>query len=126
VLRSPNRSCYLLILRTSACRTTHIAGQLADATAGAVVGSLALGLVLGGLQPDLPWSSLRWLLVLLVSQTAGWLLITASLPRLPAAMSSLVLLLQPAAALLLAGVVLGERPRSCNWLAPPSSALACW
>jgi drug/metabolite transporter (DMT)-like permease len=104
-------ACYLLILRTSAGHSPHIAGQLADATAGAVVGSLALGLALGGLHLDLAWSSLRWLVVLaLVSQTAGWLLITASLPRLPAAMSSLLLLLQPVAALVLADVVLGERP----------------
>jgi drug/metabolite transporter (DMT)-like permease len=111
VATSAAYACYLLILRTSAGRTAHIAGQLADATAGAVVGSLALGFVVGGLQLDLSWSSLRWLLALaLVSQTAGWLLITASLPRLPAAMSSLVLLLQPAAALLLADIVLAERP----------------
>ena len=46
----------------------------------------------------------------LASQTAGWLLITSSLPRLPAALSSLLLLLQPAAAILLAAVVLSERP----------------
>ena len=111
VATSTAYACFLLILRRSAGRSAHVAGQLADATAGAVVGSLALGLALGGLQLDLSWSSLRWLVVLaLVSQTAGWLLITASLPRLPAAMSSLLLLLQPAAALVLADVVLGERP----------------
>lgn len=46
----------------------------------------------------------------MTSQTAGWLLITSSLPRLPAALSSLLLLLQPAASILLAAVVLGERP----------------
>lgn len=39
-----------------------------------------------------------------------WLLITSSLPRLPAALSSLLLLLQPAASILLAAVVLSERP----------------
>src|SRR5262249_62099098 len=44
------------------------------------------------------------------SQTAGWLLITSSLPRLPAALSSLLLLLQPAASILLAAAVLSERP----------------
>jgi drug/metabolite transporter (DMT)-like permease len=111
VATSAAYACYLLILRSSGASTPHIAGQLADATAGATVGSLALGLALGGLHLDLPWSSLRWLVILaLLSQTAGWLLITASLPRLPAAVSSLVLLLQPAAALLLADVVLGERP----------------
>jgi len=46
----------------------------------------------------------------MTSQTAGWLLITSSLPRLPAALSSLLLLLQPAASILLAAVVLSERP----------------
>ena len=45
-----------------------------------------------------------------LSGTAGWLLITSSLPRLPAAMSSLLLLLQPAGALVLADVVLREQP----------------
>jgi drug/metabolite transporter (DMT)-like permease len=57
------------------------------------------------------WHSFGWLLLLaLLSQTLGWLLITSSLPRLPAAVSSLLLLLQPAAALVLAGIVLHERP----------------
>jgi drug/metabolite transporter (DMT)-like permease len=102
---------FLLILRQTAGPAKHIAGQLADATAGAVVGSLLLGLAFGGLQFDVPWHSLRWLLILaLMSQTLGWLLITSSLPRLPAAVSSLLLLLQPAAALVLADIVLGERP----------------
>jgi drug/metabolite transporter (DMT)-like permease len=102
---------FLLILRQTAGQTRHVAGQLADATAGAAVGSLLLGLAFGGLQLRIPWQSFGWLLVLaLVSGTAGWLLITSSLPRLPAAVSSLLLLLQPAGALVLADVVLGERP----------------
>jgi drug/metabolite transporter (DMT)-like permease len=108
---SASYACYLLILRNAAGQSQHVAGQLADATAGATIGALAIGLVLGGLRFDVPWSDLRWLLALaLISQSVGWLLITASLPRLPAAISSLVLLLQPAAALLLADVVLRERP----------------
>jgi len=45
-----------------------------------------------------------------VSQTAGWLLITSSMPRLPAVVSSLMLLLQPTASLGLAALILGERP----------------
>ena len=44
------------------------------------------------------------------SQTLGWLLITSSLPRLPAGLSSLLLLLQPAAALAMAAVILSQRP----------------
>jgi drug/metabolite transporter (DMT)-like permease len=58
-----------------------------------------------------PWASLRWLLLVAISsQTVGWLLITSSLPRLPAAVSSLLLLLQPVAAMGLAAAVLAERP----------------
>src|SRR5215469_7663229 len=111
VATSAAYACYLLILRGAAGESRHVAGQLADATAGAAIGALVIGLALGGMQFDVPWPGLRWLLALaLISQSVGWLLITSSLPRLPAAISSLVLLLQPAAALLLADVVLRERP----------------
>jgi drug/metabolite transporter (DMT)-like permease len=48
--------------------------------------------------------------VAITSQTVGWLLITSSLPKLPAAVSSLLLLLQPVAAMGLAAAVLAERP----------------
>src|SRR6266849_3308519 len=67
--------------------------------------------VLGGLELHPLSPAIGWLAALaLVSQTAGWLLITSSLPRLPAAVSSLMLLLQPAASLALAAVILGQRP----------------
>jgi drug/metabolite transporter (DMT)-like permease len=102
---------FLLILRRSSASTPHAAGPLAEVTAGAALGALVLGLVFGGLQLRIGWPSFGWLLLLaLLSQTLGWLIITSSLPRLPAAIASLVLLLQPAAAMLLAYLVLGERP----------------
>jgi drug/metabolite transporter (DMT)-like permease len=104
-------ACFLLTLRNTGGRTPHVAGQLADATIGAAIGAIILGLPFGGLQLAMSWRSLGWLLLLaLLSQTLGWLLITSSLPRLPAAVSSLLLLLQPAAALVLAAIVLHERP----------------
>jgi drug/metabolite transporter (DMT)-like permease len=104
-------TAFLLIMRQTSAGIPHVAGPLAEATVGAALGSLLLGLVFGGLRFDVPWPSLRWLLLLsFTSQTVGWLLITASLPRLPAAVSSLLLLLQPVAALALAAAVLRERP----------------
>jgi len=104
-------AAFLLIMRRTSAGTPHVAGPLAEATAGAALGSLLIGLAFGGLQLHIPWPSFWWLLLLsLTSQTIGWLLITSSLPRLPAAISSLTLLLQPAAAMLLAAVVLSERP----------------
>ena len=104
-------AAFLLILRQTSAGTPHIAGPLAEVTTTAALGSLLLGLAFGGLQLDLPWASLRWLLlVAITSQTVGWLLITSSLPRLPAAVSSLLLLLQPVAAIGLAAAVLAEWP----------------
>jgi len=88
-----------------------VAGPVADATLGATAGAAVLGVLFGGWQLGIGWQSFGWLLLLaMTSQTAGWLLITSSLPRLPAALSSLLLLLQPAASILLAAAVLAERP----------------
>jgi drug/metabolite transporter (DMT)-like permease len=103
---------FLLTLRQTSAATPHVAGPLAEVTAGAAAGAAALGLLFGGFQLHIGWHTFGWLLLLLAmtTQTAGWLLITSSLPRLPAALSSLLLLLQPAAAILLAAIVLGERP----------------
>jgi len=102
---------YLLILRRSSSTSVHVAGPVADATAAAAFGALAFGLVFGGLALHPLWPSIGWLTALaLLSQTAGWLFITSSLPRLPAAVSSLMLLLQPAASLALAALILGQQP----------------
>jgi drug/metabolite transporter (DMT)-like permease len=111
VAASAAYACFLLILRQTAGQGRHVAGQLFDATAGAAGGALLLGLASGGLQLAIPWRSLGGLLVLaLLCGVVGWLLITSSLPRLPAALSSLLLLLEPAAAMVLAAIVLGQRP----------------
>lgn len=102
---------FLLIMRRMSARTPHVAGPLAEATASAAVTAVLLGPAFGSLQVDIGWPAFGWLLMLAMSsQTAGWLLITSGLPRLPAALTSLVLLLQPAAAMLLAAIVLAEQP----------------
>jgi len=104
---------YLLILRQASAGTAHVVGQLFDATAGTATGALILGLTSGGLQLAVSLRALGWLLLLsMVVQVAGWILITASLP---AALSSLLLLLQPALALLLGAIVLGEVPTAIQW-----------
>jgi drug/metabolite transporter (DMT)-like permease len=115
-------AAFLLILR-NATDTAHVAGPLVDATATAVVGALVLGALFGGLDLLPPWRSLGWLLVLAVSsQTVGWLFITSSLPRLQPALSSLMLLLQPIAAVGLAALVLSEHPTALQLL---GAALIC-
>lgn len=102
-------SLFILLLRSSGGR--HVAMPLADATVGAAVASLVLGLALGEINLAPPASALAWLALLaLSSQTLGWLMISSSLARLPAAVASVLLLLQPASALVLADLALGERP----------------
>lgn len=114
---------FLLMLRRSSAGSAHVAGPVTDATAGTALVALAFGLVFGGLALHPLWPGIGWLAVLaLVSQTAGWLLITSSLPRLPAVVSSLMLLLQPAASMALAAIILGQRPTT---LQIAGAALTC-
>lgn len=102
---------FLLLLRHGSSDLRRSAGPLFDATAVAVVASVALGPVAGGVDLVPSWPAHGWLVLLaLSSQVVGWLLIAVSLPRLPAAMTSVVLLLQPVASVALAAAVLGERP----------------
>jgi drug/metabolite transporter (DMT)-like permease len=102
---------YIIVLRHSTSTSRHIAGPLADATIGAAVAALIVGWPAGEMSFLPGWRVIGWLTVLaLVSQTTGWLLITSALPRLPASISSLLLLLQPAAALVLADIVLSQHP----------------
>lgn len=116
-------AAFLLTLRRSSTTSAHTAGPVADASAGAAITSLLFGLAFGGLGLHPLWPAIGWLALLAVlSQTFGWLLITSSLPRLPAAVSSLMLLLQPAASLGLAAIILGERP---TWLQIGGAILTC-
>jgi drug/metabolite transporter (DMT)-like permease len=46
----------------------------------------------------------------LTSQVVGWLLISASLPRLPAALTSVLLTIQPIGSVLLGAIIFAESP----------------
>jgi drug/metabolite transporter (DMT)-like permease len=84
---------------------------LFEATAGAAVTALILGLLLRDFRLGPAWPALGWLVVLaLTSGVLGWLLITLSLPRLPAGLVSALLLVQPACSVLLGALILRERP----------------
>ncbi len=80
--------------------------SLTTAVVGAVVGA-----IIGELDVVPSWPAHGWLLALaLTSQVAGYLLISASQPRLPAAITSVILLAQPVATVFLAGILLSEAP----------------
>jgi len=102
---------FILILRHGNEDLRRPAGPLCDATWVAALASLAVALLLGAddLVPE--WPSAGWLVVLaLSSQVLGWLLISISLPRVPAALTSMILTIQPVGSVVLGIVLLGEGP----------------
>ena len=101
----------LLTLRQGSSDLRRVAGPLYDATLAAAVVLLPVGLVIGDLDLVPAISANAWLVLLaLSSQVAAWLLITLSLPRLPAVVTSILLTLQPVGSVLVAALLLAERP----------------
>ncbi len=102
---------YILTLREGSRDLRRVAGPLFYATAISGAAAALFGGVTGNLvAPPGPDSHLWLALLAVTSQGIGWLLISLSLPRLPAAMTSLILLLQPVGSMTLARIVLDERP----------------
>ena len=102
---------FLLLLRRGGADLRRPAGPLFDATATGTVGCILAGLAIGDANLVPWWPAAGWLVTLaLTSQVLGWLLITISLPRLPAALTSLLLTVQPVGSVALAAVILGESP----------------
>ena len=114
-------SSFLILFRYSNRELAPSSSVQLDATAGAALGLLVLGLMpLSGyaiepldLQPL--WPGHGWLIVLaLLCQVAGWLAIAHALPRLPAAHVSFAVLLQPVLTLVWGYVILGQDGHSQN------------
>jgi drug/metabolite transporter (DMT)-like permease len=102
---------FLLLLRRGGVDLRRPAGPLFDATLTATVACVAAGLVIGDAHLVPRWPGVAWLVTLaLTSQVVGWLLISSSLPRLPAAQTSLLLTVQPVGAVALAAMIFGESP----------------
>lgn len=117
VLTAVAYSGFLLTLRASSADPRRAAGALFHATLASALVVLPLGWLLGELELRTSWESFAWLVTLaLTSQVAGWLLIAIALPLVPAAYSSVVLTLQPVAAVLLAIVLVNEDPSAVQLL----------
>lgn len=103
-------SGYLLVIRR-ASPDHRPAGPVAIATAVTALGAAVFGAFARDLDlvPSLPAHA--YLLALgVLSQSVGYLLIQVSLPRLPAVITSVLLLVQPVTTMVLGAVLLGERP----------------
>jgi drug/metabolite transporter (DMT)-like permease len=102
---------FILVLRHGSSDMRRPAGPLFDATLVAAVVATGAGLVIGDADLVPSWPAHGWLVTLaLTSQVVGWLLIGASLPRLPAAIASLLLTLQPVGSIVLGVIIFGEAP----------------
>jgi drug/metabolite transporter (DMT)-like permease len=110
-------SAYLLIIRRGGRDPRRPAGPVAIATVFVVLSSFVVGEVVGDLDLTPPAQGLFWLALLgVTSQSAGYLLISISLPRLPAVITSIILLSQPVMSMGLAIVLLGETPSGTQLL----------
>jgi drug/metabolite transporter (DMT)-like permease len=104
-------SGFLLTLREGSRDLRRVAGPLFDATFAAALGSAAIGAVVGDLDLTPSWAATGWLILLaLSSQVLGWLLISLSLPRLPAVITSILLTLQPVCSVIFAALIVDEKP----------------
>jgi drug/metabolite transporter (DMT)-like permease len=104
---------FILVQRGANADIRRPAGPLFDATLSTAVISLLVGIPLGELELVPTWPAHGYLLILALGiQVCGWLLISISLPRLPAAITSVVLTIQPVASVLLGIWILSEAPSS--------------
>ena len=102
---------FILIQRRANADHRRPAGPLFDATLSAALVVLAAGLAFGTLDLVPTWPGHGWLLALaLLVQVVGWLLISTSLPRLPAAVTSVILTIQPVGSVVLGILILAEAP----------------
>ena len=102
---------YLLVIRGVGRDLRRPAGPVTVATAATAVSAAGVGVALGTLELAPGASSLFWLALLgITAQFGGSLLIAVSLPRLPAVVTSIILLSQPVVTVGLAMVLLGEAP----------------
>src|ERR671934_1084072 len=104
-------SAFLLGLREGNRDLRRPAGPLFDATLVSGLAAILIGVVWGNLDWVPDWKAQAYLLLLAwSSQALGWLLISITLPRLPAALTSVLLTFQPVLSVLFAWAILDESP----------------
>lgn len=104
-------SAYLLTIRLGGRDVRRPAGPVALATLSVAVSASLFGAAYGDLEPLPGAENLFWLAMLgVTSQSIGYLCISISLPRLPAVVTSIILLIQPPTTVVLSMLLLDERP----------------
>jgi drug/metabolite transporter (DMT)-like permease len=108
---------FLLSIRHSNHEQAPAAGPLMEATLGATVTLLVMGLIGPGIAFGFTWPAHGWLLTLAIgSQVIAWLMITYALPRLPAVETATIILIQPALTMAWGALIFDERPSALQIL----------
>ncbi len=108
---------YLLLIRRSGRDERRPAGPVALSTLATAVVAGVVGVPLNELDMTPSWPEHGWLFAYgLTSQFLGYLLISVSLPRLPAVVTAIILLAQPVATVILARFLLDEQPSPAQLL----------
>ncbi len=103
---------FIVVYRAGGKDDRRIAGPLFDATLFGGLGTLIFGPFLDSDFHLLPNLQSHVYLAILgnLCQVLGWLIISIALPRLPAALTALILLIQPLGGIGIAMLFLGEHP----------------
>jgi drug/metabolite transporter (DMT)-like permease len=102
---------YLLVIRHGGRDLRRPAGPVAIATLSTAIVAGFVGAPLGELDFVPSWPTHGWLVAYgVTSQSLGYLLVALSLPRLPAVLTSIILLAQPVTTVVLGIVLLAEAP----------------
>ena len=103
---------FIVVYRAGGKDDRRIAGPLFDATLFGGLGTLVFGPFLDSDFHLLPNLHSHVYLAILgnLCQVLGWLIISIALPRLPAALTALILLIQPLGGIGIAMLFLGEHP----------------
>lgn len=110
-LTSVTYAGFILLLRAANAGPSRPAGPLFVATAVSALCCIAYGGASGSIDVTPSAEAMAWLTLLALSaQVLAWMLISWALPRLAAALASVLLLVQPLGAVLLAAVLLREEP----------------
>lgn len=111
VLTAALYSVFLVLMRVARLRRPDAGAVevMGSATLGAAVVTGAFAAGQGVAAPAGEWPADGWLLLLaLSSQVLAWVLLSSSIHRIPAALTSIALLIQPVLAMVWGAVILGE------------------
>jgi drug/metabolite transporter (DMT)-like permease len=102
---------FLLTMKFANTVQAPAAGPLLEVSFGGLLTISMIGLLGPGIDLGFDWPSSGWLLLLALGpQVIAWLLIGYALPRLPAAETATIVLLQPALTMVWASIIFDERP----------------